>query len=295
MKKLVLLSLIVILFTSCQKNYKYVKLVLGEDIYGEPIGVPEDTTNIKAENDSAAYIQAYTNFCISLKTERSMMEKYDFKMDLIVGFKLYNKKGEEITDEVSFSDKKEQENKIKDQIFSMKLDSDSDKDNTEDFSKFDTLKIKELEKYFNLRKDEFSNNNEIWYRPKSAPRYINSNGLFCYFETENGKATNLRFCMQYYSEDWLFFSSVKFSIDGKAYEFTPIEVKTDSGNGGYIWEWFDEGVYGSKKDLVIALSNAKSAKMLIVGNQYNKTKEITKDQINSIKRTLELYNALGGE
>lgn len=286
MKNLSIIFFLLFLFTSCEDtSYKYIELVQVDSIYGDLEVINKDTTFMHNINDSAAYIIAYTNFCNSLLIERYQLEHYDLKIDRLVGFKLYDKNWLDITDVVSFKGKAEKEKEIFNERFTMRLKFAINTVEIENKLNLDTLKIKELEKYFNIKKDEFSNNNEIWYRPKSAPRYINSNGLFCYFETENGVATNLRFCMQYYAEDWLFFSSVKFSIDGKAYEFTPIEVKTDSGNGGYIWEWFDEGVYGSKKDLVIALSNAKSAKMLIVGNHYNKTKEITQDQINSIKRT----------
>jgi hypothetical protein len=120
------------------------------------------------------------------------------------------------------------------------------------------------------------------------------NGIYCYFQTENNIPSNLRFRVQYHADDWLFISRIQFSIDGKAYDYIPSDVETDSGNGGRIWEWFDESLDSSDKELIDALANAKSAKMKLIGKQYHDIKAITTEQINSIKRTLEMYNAMGG-
>jgi hypothetical protein len=157
----------------------------------------------------------------------------------------------------------------------------------------DSAKVAELKKFFRIKKDEFSNNNKVWYEPKSAPQYVNRNGVYCYFQTENDIPSNLRFRIQYYAEDWLFFRRVQFSIDGKAFEYIPLDVETDHGDGN-IWEWFDEGVTSSDKELIGALANAKRAKMKLIGRQYHKIKTITAEQILNIRRTIELFNALGG-
>jgi hypothetical protein len=101
--------------------------------------------------------------------------------------------------------------------------------------------------------------------------------------------------MQYYSDDWLFFSKIQFAIDGKAYDFIPSNTETDSGDGGKIWEWCDESVNQNNMDLIEALANAKKAKMKLIGRKYFDTRNVTKEQILGIKRTLELYTAMGGE
>ena len=87
----------------------------------------------------------------------------------------------------------------------------------------------------------------------------------------------------------------QFSIDDKAYEFVPMDTETDSGNGGRIWEWFDESMGKSNTELLQALANAKSAKMKLIGRQYYDTRTITQTEIKDIKRTLDLYKAMGGE
>jgi hypothetical protein len=167
--------------------------------------------------------------------------------------------------------------------------------NLQSNNKVDSIKVNQLLKFFRQKKDEFSTTNAIWYEPMSAPIYTNRNGIYCYFQTENGVPDNLRFKIQYYADEWLFFKEVQFSIDGKAYDYIPTKTETDSGNGGYIWEWFDETLVTSDRDLIYALANAKSAKMKFIGRQYYDIKVITKEQINGITKTLELYHALGGQ
>lgn len=159
----------------------------------------------------------------------------------------------------------------------------------------DSAKIKELEPFFYAKKDEFDPNGLVWYKPKSAPKYTNRNGIYCYFQSNKGMPSNLRLRLQYYADDWLFFKKVQFSIDGKAYEYIPMDTETDSGNGGKIWEWFDESMGKSNTELLDALANAKSAKMKLIGDQYYDIKTINSTQIRDIKRTLDLYKAMGGE
>jgi hypothetical protein len=123
----------------------------------------------------------------------------------------------------------------------------------------DSPKIKQLKPFFRIKKDEYSKTSEIMFKPKSAPTFVNSNGLYCYFITENEIPSNFRFRLQYYSDDWIFFRQVNFLIDGKVYEYYPFNIKTDCGDGGRIWEWFDDKVSGCDKDLIYALANAKKA------------------------------------
>ena len=137
-------------------------------------------------------------------------------------------------------------------------------------------------------------NGKIVYTPKSAPQYINRNGIYCYFIVTDGTPGPLRFVVQYYADDWLFFKRVQFSIDGNAFEFIPLKTETDNGDGGKIWEWFDEALTSSDQDLIYALSNAHSAKMKFLGQQYFDIKNISQSQITDIKRALDLYHAMGG-
>lgn len=297
-----LVFLLAVVLTSCDKKYTYIEVVLEKGIFSGVDEKEKEEKIIKAKNDTLAYLDAYQKFCISMKVNKDMQETYGETYSTPFEFKLLNDKGENIANSTFFVTKAEEEKKIEERIFSRSNSlkeslERTEKEKTEDFHKtvkIDSAKVKELEKLFTLKKDEFSNNNKVWYKPKSAPQYTNRNGIYCYFQTENGIPSNLRLRIQYYADDWLFFSRVQFSIDDKAYEYIPRKVETDHGSGN-IWEWFDEGLTSSDKELIYALANAKSAKMKFIGRQYHNIKTISNKQILDIKRTLELYNALGGD
>jgi hypothetical protein len=301
-----ILAILILLFflTSCdrKKSYKYVEIVDEEGLFGGTTTKEKDPETIKAASDSTAYLEAYQSFCISLKVNRDMKQSFGTVYSTPKDFKLYNDKGDDIRNTIFFSDKDKREKEIEDRIFSMSntIQESVDRNKKEKVESFkqtvsvDSSKIKDLEKYFRKRKDEFSNSNKTWYEPKNAPQYTNRNGIYLYFQTEDGIPSNLRFRLQYYADDWLFFSRVQFSIDGKAYDYIPSNTETDSGDGGYIWEWFDESVSSSDRELINALANAKTAKMKLIGTQYYDIKTISQEQITSFKRTLELYQVLGG-
>lgn len=204
--------LILGLLSSCNKTYKYVETVQEESILGG-IETKESTEKIiGAPNDSTAYIEAYKKFCISIKINKDMEQSLGNTFSTPLSFKLYNEKDEDITNTTLFVSRTKSEKEIEKQINSMEnsiqraVDSNK-KEETENFKKtvkIDSSAIENLEKYFRKRKDEFSKTQKTWYEPKSAPTYVNKNALYCYFQTEEGIPTNLRFKLQYLSDEWLF-------------------------------------------------------------------------------------------
>lgn len=152
--------------------------------------------------------------------------------------------------------------------------------------------MKELKPYFTFKKDEFSDNNTEWVMPKDAPKYINHNGIYCYFQSNDGRASNFRLKIQYAADDWLFIRYYIFSIDGMVFEYRPDNIETD--NDSSIWEWADNQITAIDNSLINTLADAKSAKIKFEGRQYNKVKNITSAQLKSIQRTLKLYRAMGG-
>lgn len=298
------LLLIFILFESCKvkETYKYIEIVSEESIFGGTDIKEKEPVIIMAFSDSAAYLEAFEDFCISQKVNNDMKESIGKVYVTPIRYMLLNQDGHNIVDSVYFDNKDKLESTIKNRIFSINNSikeaiNKSKEDELNTFrgtAKIDSVKIKELKPYFEERKDEFDPTELVWHKPKSAPKYTNANGIYCYFQSNKRMPSNLRFRIQYHSEDWLFFSKVQFSIDGKAFEYIPSGTETDSGNGGEIWEWFDEPVRGSDKELINALVNAKLAKMKFIGKQYYDTKAISANQILDIKRTIALYKAMGG-
>lgn len=303
-KQILLIIFSILMLASCdsKKSYKYVETVDEEGLFGGTDRKEKKAEVIKESTDSAAYLKAFQKFCISVKVNKDMQSSLGKTYSVPKDFKLYNDKGQEISG-ISFTNKEVREKEIQESIFSLKntIQESVDKSKNEErqsflkTAKIDSAKIKQLKKSFQIKSDEFSNDNKKWYKPKSAPVYTNANGLYCYFQTENGIPSNLRLRIQYHSDDWLFFKRVQFSIDDKAYEYIPMDTETDSGNGGRIWEWSDESVSESEKALVNALANAKRAKMKLIGRQYYDIKTISQEQINAVKKTLELYEAMGGK
>ncbi len=173
------------------------------------------------------------------------------------------------------------------------MDKRKEEEREERRKQIDSVKIKKLRRYFRVKKDEFSNADVCWYTPIGAPEYINRNGIYCYFQTKYGVAENLRLRIQYCADNWLFFKKIQFAIDGIAYEYVPEKVEYDN-DGGEIWEWSDENVL-IQRSIVNALANGKNAKMKFVGRQYDKIIRINKRQLIDIKRTIDLYEAMGGK
>lgn len=289
---------------SCKSNhsYKYIEFVREAGLLGGPAEIKnKEPKLIEAENDSAAYLDAYKTYCISQKVTQDMAKTMGQVYSTPVGFKVLNDKGADITNAVFFPGKAKQEQEIKENIFAMRntIQDAFDKNKEDKANELktagntDPVKAKGLLKYFRVKSDEFSNDNAKWYTPKTAPTYANRNGIYCYFQTVHDVPSNFRLRIQYYADDWLFFSRVQFSIDGKAYEYVPVKTETDNGDG-YIWEWSDESVGDTDKPLIRALANAKTAKMKFIGQHYFDIKTISPTQLASIKQAIELFEAMGG-
>lgn len=297
MKHLLCLIGFFIFVTSCNKSYKYIEIVEERDfISGELKTKEKDPEIIYAESDSAAYCEAYQRFCIALKVRNDMLKEGIGEVATPTEFKLFDEQDNNIALSVSFTNTDSILGNIYKKV--MELPSTVSSDYTilsNEQHSIDSVKIKFLEQYFNKEKDEFDTDGRIWYKTKSCPKYANRNGIYVYFATKDNIPEKLRFRVQYYADNWLFFKKISFSIDGKAFDYIPLRTETDSGNGGKIWEWSDEAITNENdKELLNALSTAKSAKMKFMGTQYYDIKTISKSQIEDIKRTLELYKAMGG-
>jgi len=289
----ILLLFIVLIMISCDSinKKKYTILIHSKEkgILGVGIDYKTDSIVEEYESDSSAYFYGKLRYEIGVAFDKEMKlgkETYDFEV--------LNEQREDIKFKLKAESIAEMDQKA---IESAKKSGKELKENLSKPSENqkvieETPQIKELKKKFRIRKDEFDENNLVWYEPKSSPTYRNANGFYCYFGTKNGVPNVLRIVHQYYSDDWLFIRQYKFSIDGKAYSYTPSDMKTDNDSG--IWEWSDEVVDSEIKEIINALIVCKSAKIRLVGRQYYDTKTITPSQIKSIKETVELYQLMGG-
>jgi len=288
------LLLFFVLLNSCDSitKKKYTLLLHSKEkgILGIGIDYKTDSSVLEYESDSAAYFYGKLRYQIGVefnKVTNLGTETYDFE---VLNEQRENIKYKLNAESIADMDKRAIEAAKKS---GKELKTNLNKPNENLKVIEETPQIIELKKKFRIKKDEFDENNIVWYQPKSSPIYRNSNGFYCYFGTKNGSPYVLRIVHQYSSDDWLFIQSYKFSIDGKAYSYTPSDMKTDNDNG--IWEWSDEVVDSEIKEILNALINCKSAKIRLEGRQYYDTKTITTSQIKSIKETIELYKLIGGE
>jgi hypothetical protein len=290
--KIIILSFLVLL-NSCdsitKKKYTLLLHSKQKGILGIGMDYKTDSTISDYESDSAAYFYGKLRYEIGVAFDKELKlgkETYDFEVlnEQREDIK-YNLKAESIA-EMDIRAVEAAKKSGKDLKTSLNKPNENQKVIEE------TPQIKELKKKFRIKKDEFDENNLVWYEPKTSPNFRNVNGFYCYFGTKNGAPYVLRIVHQYSADDWLFIQNYKFSIDGNAYSYTPTEMKTDNDNG--IWEWSDEVVDSEIKEILTALINCKSAKIRLEGRQYSKTKLISASQIKSMKETVELYQLMGG-
>lgn len=284
--------LLILTITSCDKRYKYIETIKEKDLIGNFYNEEEkEPEEIFAKNDSLAYLEAFEKFCISVEVWKRMAAKGMVFEAIPMDFALYNEKGEKIHPYIQ----PETLSQIEERIMSIEGITEKSISKAEKQNPIDSSEVKRLSPLFNFKKDEFDPRGVTWIKPKSAPAYTNMNGIYCYFMMDDNGVSNFRLKIQYHSDDWLFIRKYQFSIDGKAYEFTPNDVERDNGNGGRIWEWCDESIrYGDDIEMLKALSIAKKAKIKFIGNQYHNIRTITQKEIKSIKNTIDLYIAMGG-
>lgn len=294
-KFLISAFVLILIITACNNKYKYVEITKEKDLIGDYYNEKEkEPEDIFAKNDSLAYLKAFERFCISVEVYKKMAAGGMAFASIPMEFSLYNEDGEKILPYIQPETLNEIENRIM-SLGSTINDSLEIKNSPSLNVKVDSFTINKLSPYFDFKKDEFDPRGLTWIKPKSAPKYTNRNGIYCYFMKDINGVSNFRFRIQYHSEDWLFIHKYQFSIDGKAYEFIPDNVERDSGNGGKIWEWCDENVMSNNEiDIIKALSQSKNAKIKFIGRQYYDIRSISKKEIQSIKRTLDLYMAMGG-
>ena len=124
MKKFFILSISIIflLSTSCVKSYKYVEKVSRVKLLGGIEIEENEAKTIKAKDDSTAYVEAFRQFCLSVKVHKEMLQSKAFGdySTTPISFKLLNENEEDITSSIIFANKFQLEKEIENQVFSTK-------------------------------------------------------------------------------------------------------------------------------------------------------------------------------
>lgn len=290
MKKLLIFATMMALVScSNKKDYKYVEIREETDLNGGK-SLNEVEEIIEVENDTLAFIKAYQKFIVSKKVRDDSKNAGSQFPTEVKAFKLFDEGGKDIVN-IAFSSREAKMKEIEREILSVSNKSEG-LYNSEREAVVDSVKAGKLKPLFVENKDEFEG--YTWVQPKSRPIYRNQNGFYCYFQkSKDNKVSNLRFVGQYEDEDWLFINHVKFNIDGVVWDYTPKKINKD--NDSRIWEWFDDDVNSSNALLIEAISNAKVVNVRFIGRQYHDERKMSKNNIQSIRNTLEYYKALGGK
>ena len=294
---LIFATMMALVSCSNKKDYKYVEIREETELDGGK-SLYEVEEIIEADNDTLAFIRAYQKFIVSKKVREDLKNVESQFPTKVKAFKLFDEGGKDIVN-IAFSSREAKMKEIEKEIekdIEEKISSVSNKSeglyNSEREAVVDSVKAGKLKPLFVENKDEFEG--YTWVQPKSRPIYRNQNGFYCYFQkSKDNKVSNLRFVGQYEDEDWLFINHVKFNIDGVVWDYTPNKVNQD--NDSRIWEWFDDDVNSSNALLIEAISNAKVVNVRFIGRQYHDERKMSKNNIQSIRNTLEYYKALGGK
>ena len=138
-----------------------------------------------------------------------------------------------------------------------------------------------------------------WYYDKSSPKYVNSRtSLYAYIGKKEDKLPYLRLKIQYAADDWLFIDKFIINVDGVIYEIIEEsygEIKSDSGNGGKIWEWLDRSVNEKELNLIKAISSGKVVKIRFSGSKYHKDVTLSSRDKSALMNVLNAFEALGGK
>ena len=138
-----------------------------------------------------------------------------------------------------------------------------------------------------------------WYYDKSSPKYVNSRtSLYAYIGKKENKLPSLRLNIQYTADDWLFVDKYIINVDGVIYEINEEsygEIKTDSGNGGKIWEWLDRSVKEKELSLIKAISSGKVVKIRFSGSKYYKDVTLSSRDKSALVNVINAFEALGGK
>lgn len=153
-------------------------------------------------------------------------------------------------------------------------------------------KIKELETLpknkskFRTKYDEFKK--ITWYNSVHSRGY--GNKVYIYFGVnDNGTVYSPRFCLKYYGDDWIFWETAVFLIDGESYNYDP-GVRPKRDNNSSVWESIDVPLKGNILNIVGTIINSKETKYRLIG-RYSFDRKLSTKQKVGLQDVLEAYKS----
>ena len=119
------------------------------------------------------------------------------------------------------------------------------------------------------------------------------NDVYSYFIVKDGVPLPMRFVVHYFADDPVDFYTLKFTLDGFEYKFTPKNIQ-HSTEGIYYSERFDEQLDSEARDFVAGLAHCHYANILLQSKSVSHRLYMSDKQLERFRETYKLYRLLGG-
>ena len=129
-----------------------------------------------------------------------------------------------------------------------------------------------------------------WYYPSATPNYINTRSYVLPYIGKNSYSTWLRLVINYTGDDWVFWETAIFVVDGtrytKTYSYFDVERDNDYGD---VWEYVDISPTESDIQMLWAIANSKETIVRFQGDNYHYDLTIKSSDKTAIKQVLTAY------
>ena len=134
--------------------------------------------------------------------------------------------------------------------------------------------------------------NITWIYEKGQNRDIS--GFTCYaYSGKRGDRYWIRFVLGFSQDDWIFMDAIKMKCGDNVFNYVIdySEKKTDIGNSGTIYEWFDTGLTDSQIHALRSVcAHGQETKVRCYGDKYHEDFVLTDSQKANINTILDYYD-----
>lgn len=161
---------------------------------------------------------------------------------------------------------------------------------TSELKKDNSLEIAAYQQRLDFRFDDMEN--ITWIHAKGQTEVISGFTCYAYIGKRDDRYW-IRFVLGFSQDDWIFMDSIKMKCGDNVlnYVIDYSEKRTDIGNGGTIYEWFDTGLTDSQiKALRSVCAHEQETKVRCYGDKYHEDFVLTDSQKSNIITILDYYD-----
>lgn len=135
--------------------------------------------------------------------------------------------------------------------------------------------------------------NNVFYKPAVKPYYTNTRSYILPYIGKNDSSTWLRLRYHYTDDDWVFFESIIFNVDGVqcTRNFDYFDIVHDNGSGD-VWEYIDVAPTDEEIDLLRKIANSETTYVRFKGDEYSYDMEFPEKDKAAILDVLAAYEYL---